>query len=666
MDDAEDRGGSSLPASPPTKNTRPSRAQQVVENARRRNAAQGNVQNLPSTRLERRADNGKPTLTAIFAKTVGGEPDRLDLSFLLDFPGLTDLFAEGILKWLKPLEHISRINETRMLRRSWFAYLAEQGLTELVPSQIDGQIMAGFNAWLHNQLKADGKPLSPTTIRKALGPLRSALNAAQGAGQWLDLVPAGPRGANRKAEPTEVLQFDELLLVMAAVETEVLALRDRWESGRQLLAQGRQYQREGLTLQPNPRRSKDARADANVALALAMLDQRYPGVIPDLLVLKADDPPLGATVEYAIGSKKVSGYFYASARDLVPLALSIAFATVFNPDTVLKLQWKNIDRNVDRLSNGRPGVQFDVTDEEADAEAPEIESPLTKITGDKHRARRQHVRLLDPMASSSDLVSLNLVLDLLTEMNTRIRPHVLDPEAYADRVFLFVQNSRLKRPKGFGSSTYSAAGDITWQHALGNFIADNNLPDFTLKTIRATLLDYVQLFSRGDLEAARQVGNHSSRFVTWTHYTSDLVKRLLHEATGETLLVRERWLESDGTLDPRKFREWTDKGCATPGFTCLDPFDSPRPNQKKGRLCNAYGECPDCPFAAARPNNPHNVMLYQALRRAIYRSVTRVTAAGWQQRWAPVVAALDGLLARVSAHILEESRKLSVELPDIG
>jgi hypothetical protein len=59
-------------------------------------------------------------------------------------------------------------------------------------------------------------------------------------------------------------------------------------------------------------------------------------------------------------------------------------------------------------------------------------------------------------------------------------------------------------------------------------------------------------------------------------------------------------------------------------------------------------------------------MLYESLRRAIYRSITRVTASVWQDRWAPVVAALDGLLVSVPAQVLQESRKLTVELPDIG
>lgn len=673
--------GSALPALTPNKKPRTSRAQQVVEAAKRRNAEQGNVENLPSTRLEHGTADGKPRLTAIFPKKGGGDPHRLDLSFLLEFPRLKDFFAEALLKAMKNNKFNTRRAVSKSLRSGWFTFLRKSGYGNLSPEDLDEQIVTGFNTWLHEARKADGDAHHPLTIAARLGPLRVAL-AASRMPHLVDLVPSGPRGASRKSVPTKVLQFDQLLAVITTAEKEILALRDFWEKGQSILMQGRALLHNGAVLVKSPRtqRVKNRRiqrvmmvTESNLAIALAMIDLRYPGVIPNLLEISADNALLADTIQYGINMGKMTRYFYASGRDLVPLVLSIAIATAFNPDTILNLNWKNVDRNVDPLSNGRRAVQFDVTEEadevntsrKADANGVN-ESPLAKITGDKPRAGRQLLRLLDPEASVVNQVSLNMVFDLLIAMTERIRPFVIDRETHGDRIFLYVQKTNEKRAKGFGGDTYDACGDEVWKRHLAAFIKDNNLPEFTLKTIRATLLDYVQLFNRGDLEAARQVGNHASRVTTWTHYTSDLVKQILQEATGETMLVRERWLDSEGKIDPRKHSEWASKGCATPGWICLDPFDSPRPNQKQGRLCSAYGECPDCPLSAARPVNPSNVMLYEALRRAIYRSMIRVTAPVWRDRWAPVVASLDGLLANVPAQVLEESRKLTVELPDIG
>jgi len=656
------------------KKSRVSVAQKVVATARRLNQEQGNVQALPTTRLERGSADGKPTLTAVFPMKGGGEPHRLDLSLLLDFPLLVDMFAEGVLQWGKSVDPKTRLLTYSHLRIYWFAYLAARRLLDIEPERLDEQVMAGFNAWIHQKRKANGQPLHPYTIGKALGALRNVLAHAPGAGALRDLVPAGPRGATRKAEPTDVLQFDELLQVMAAAEKEVLTLRDRWEEGQRLLKQGRAMLELGAELERNSinekRRNPTFFSEPTLALTLASLDKRYPGVIPDLNAISTHDARLGMVTQYVIGHRTATSYLNASSRDLVPLVLCIVFATVFNPDTVLGLEWKNIDRTVNRLVKG--AVQFDVRDdkdknekaEKVDSEDP-ADSPMLRIIGDKPRARRHLVRLLDPEASGPAQVSLNLVLDLLVALTSRIRPDVVAPQ-HRDRVFLFVQKTGTKRAKGFGTATVGGSADIVWRNALNHFIDDHKLPGFSLQTLRRTLLDYVQLFNRGDLEAARQVGNHGSRVTTWTHYTSDLVKRLLQEATGETLLVRERWLDSGGKVDPRRHREWTNKGCATPGWMCLDPYESPRPNQRKDRLCTAYGECPDCPLAAARPENPRNVMLYEALRRAVYRSVGRVTPPVWQKRWAPVVVALDALLAGVQPAVLERSRSLHVELPEVG
>lgn len=659
-----------LAASAPKRAKRVSQAERVVANASARRAREENVASLPSTRLERKDVNGKRTLTAVFAGKGGGKPHELDLSCMLDFPGLCELLAKGLLAWGRNQDPKTRRHNLLCLRAGLFSYLRFQNLTTITPDQLDEQVMAGFKEWLNHRNKKSGKPLSPRTIHTFLSSLRMLLRGAE-AGELLDRVPPGPRAAGRKGQPTEVLRLDELMAVMEAVEKEILALRDRWARGRQLLAIGRRQLADGIGLASNPWHDKSAKSESNLALTLAILDQRYPGVIPELSVIKSDDPLLGATVGSAFGSGKVTGYFYPSGRDLVPLAMFLAFATVFNADTVLELEWKNIDRNVDWIGDGRPAVRFDVRGDDegrggAEAGDQDDAAPLTKVTGNKPRARRQLVRLLDPEASVADQVGLNLVLNLVAEMTARIRPYAIDGGEYADRVLLYVQQRKAKRPKGFGSAIQGASDDIVWKRGLENFITDNNLPACTLKTIRATLLDYVQLFSQGDLEAARAVGNHRSLVTTWTHYTSSLVKRLLQEATGETLLVRERWLNSEGIIDPRLFREWTNKGCATPGFHCLDPFDSPRPNQKKGRLCAAYGECPDCPLSAAVPSNPRNVMLYEALRRTIYRSVSTMTAPMWRLRWAPVVVALDALLSSVPPAVLEKSRQFCVELPAVG
>jgi hypothetical protein len=617
------------------------------------------IRELHTARLE----HGQ-TLAALFPKKGASEPDRIDLSFLLDFPYLCIPLAEGFLKWGKSgnITQLTRLEKSRALNLYWCRYLRENHLHNITFALVDDQVLAGFNQWLHgplNQTKGKkGQPLHPSTIGRALSTLR--LVAGHG---LAERIPAGPRGAARKSVPTEVLSQNELATIWVAAEKEVLILRERWMRGCFLLEKGRQGLANGNILSSNPRTNSQARSDENRALCLAMLDAAYPGVVPSLQVIRAANVHLGRTVQYAFGSGELRGYLCATGRDIVPLVLLIALATAFNADTVLKLNWSNVDRNVDRL--GLASVAFDVREERSIDESVSATSPLLKIKGDKPRSNRQLLRLLDPTASDDSQVSLNLVLDLLRDITKRIRPSVSSD--HSDRLFLFAPVTRkCKSAKGFGYDQMAVANDVVWKNSLQDFIRTHDLPPFTLKTLRATLLDYVQLVNRGDLEKARQVGNHSGRVTTWTHYTSGLVRALLMEATGETLLSRDRWIDSKGLVDPRRTGLDDDKGCATPGFGCHDPFDSPRVNQRPGRLCDAYGECPACPLKKVRPGNSDDVRWWEALQRAIYRSITSLPASMWQERWAPVVSDLNALVALVPDEVLVESRRFLGELPNVG
>jgi hypothetical protein len=662
------------PAPSPVGKGKNNAADRVVAQSRARAVHDENVTALPATRLEFSKDEGgKPTLTAIFPKKGGGEPDRVDLTYLLDFPELRDLFAEGFLSWGRSNGQKSRRQHARQLNRFWFRYLRESHLINVALGQIDEQLLAGFNQWLHGPANQPpgkaGQSLNPNTVRKVLGGLRVSFKHTLAGRSLAERVPAGPRGANTKSTPTEVVTPAQLSAIWAAAEKEVLELRDRWARGRRLLEQGRQALAAGKGLERSPRENPCAKTEENLALCLAMLDAVYPATVPDQRTIYAHDRQLAYTVANVFGSVEVTGNLYACARDLVPLILLIALATAFNANTVLTLEWKNIDREVDRLCTR--SVKFDVIEESGDVEedasgdtAPNNESPLLKIKGDKARANRQLLRLLDPTAADPSQASLNLVLDLLRDLTARIRPVALAD--HGDRLFLMVQERGIKCPKGYASNENSASSDAVWYHSLAKFIKDHDLPRFTLKTLRATLLDLTQLINRGDLEKASQVGDHRNRITTWTHYTSDLVRKLLKEATGEILLTRDRWIDTKGAIDPRKTQENADKACATPGFFCLDPFDSPRPNQKRGRMCDAFGECPNCPLAAARPGNAVDVMWWEALERSIFRSVKTMTANMWQARWAEVAVDLHALIATVPQEVLTESRRFRVELPNVG
>jgi hypothetical protein len=628
------------------KGKKPSSAASNVAQAKAKMEQDGKTGSIAQTRAEHGGDpeTGEPTLTAVFPQGGGREPHHVDLSFLLAFPNLQPMFTEAFLCWGAVLSPTTRGTCRGKLQRYFFSYLQSHWSNMLHPGDIDDELLTGFRDSLLNKRGGRGKALHPSTAGDALGALRTVLGAlitgpwARAANRIAERVPSGPAGAERKTVPTEVLGLEQLLAILGAAEREVLAIEQRFANARVLLAEGR------TRLQDSGRLTNNTRADyRDFAVCLAALDEVYPGVIPDLKLLQARYPALGWAVESTHGQGEIGSHFYPSGRDMVSFVLLLAVATVFNPDTTLGLNWRDID--LDKDQGGTPAIE---------------------ISGAKGRAVRDLVRLLDPDAAVSSQLGLKKMLVCLREITSRIRPH-LAPD-HSDRLFVYVQQNRAKRPKGFGADGGKGmpeSSDSVWVWALKNFIKDNKLPPFTLGQLRPTILDLVQ-FMDGSLEAARKVGNHGSPATTWTHYTSGGVRARYQERIGQVIVLRERWLQTGGVIDPRRLAPGHDKGAATPGFSCLDPFDSPRPNQQPGRLCKDYGGCPSCPMTAAHPGDPLCVGYYTALEAAIYRSQGAMSARTWIERWTPVLADLAALRAWIPPDVFEASRVISIRLPNVG
>ncbi|OEZ47064.1 hypothetical protein [Duganella sp. HH105] len=631
----------------PRKIRRPSSAASNAAQMKARIDRNGKIGSITQSRVECGIDprSDKQTLTVIFPRRDGREPHHLDLSFLLDFPNLQPMFTEALQSWGTNLTPKTRISCSASLRCHFFAYLKSAWSNMLNPEDIDDELLTGFRESLLNKSERGAKALHPTTVGSALCDIRTVLSAlttgpwAYIANQIAERVPPGPAGADRKAEPTEVLGLAHLLAILEAAEHEVRAIEHRFANGAMLLAEGR------LRLRDPDRVTNNTCWDyREFTTCLAAIDKAYPGVCPSMQMLKKKYPTLGRAVRSTHGLSQIDSYLYPSNRDLVPFVLLLSIATVFNPETVLSLNWSDIDFDKDQAG-----------------------TPAIEIVGKKGRAERDLVRLLDPNAALSSQLSLKQTLICLQNITSRIRPH-LAPE-YADNLFVYVIRTSHRRAKGFGIDderrVIPRATDQAWQGALRHFIKDNRLAIFTLRQLRPSILDLVQ-FMDGSLEAARKVGNHSSPVTTWTHYTSGGVRARYRERIGQVILLRERWLQTGGVIDPRRLAPSQDKGAATPGFACLDPFDSPRPNQQAGKLCRDYGGCPSCPMAAAYPTDPLCVGHYLALEVAIYRSQSTMSAKTWVERWTPVLADLAALRKLIPADVFKASSKISIHLPNVG
>lgn len=597
----------------------------------------GNVTGLDLTRLEFGIDKDEhKILHAVFPSRNQGSVFSYDLSYMLRFPELLELFSTAFLEWGRTSEHRSRNSTNLILKRNFFRYLEVNQLFNIRQDELDVEVFASFYEFLKNP-KPMGMGLSLASTNSGLQSVR-ALLASLTSGKFsrlaislVDQVPKLPKGWWKRNEPTEVLNLGHVISIVAAAEKELKELNERWERGKQLLLAGKAEWADGKR---NYRTS--------LSLSLAAVDAKYPGVMPDKSIMIKDDGYLGRAVSEVHKAGVLYGYLYPTARDLMPMVILLACATVFNSETLLSLNWSNVDEHFDRAG-----------------------TPAIRIVGLKPRSSQDHVRLLDAGSSGQTQTSISALLQLLREMTARLRPYVVKP-SHQDRLFIFIQQTKCKIPKSFGTDALSRPGsDNTLRSALANFCKDNNIEKFMLKQLRPTLLD-MALFLNGDLAASQALGNHRHPHTTWTFYTSSGVKKRFRERLGEVIVLRERWYQTNGAADPRQLMPCQDKGAATPGFLCLDPFDSPRPNQQKGRLCNAYGECPGCPLAAANISDVISVAQYFALKESIYRAQMTLSTPTWLKRWAPILADLNGLLELIPTRVRELSMHYRFNLPTVG
>lgn len=561
-------------------------------------------------------------------------PYSIDLSTLSQFRNIGKPFFVGYEISCEHTRRPTKVIRARDLQRYFFRFLKDLSLYDLELSNLDRQLFSRFIAWLDRPRAVEGSsPLAHGTRRAALGAVRGTLaglakhpNFAPEAAKALAAIPKRPwPGAHLKATPIARLGRDDLLKIIRAAEAEIGLTRLRIAERDRMIA----------AADTAPGTSPDFR---NLATCLKTLNQNFPGVMPRHDELLAFNRSLAWAIQTRFSYTRILDYFYTTPRQLIPFVVLISAYTAFNVETVLTLKWSDI--------------QFDNI----------FGQPVVRITGAKHRSDNPTVLLED----SDDELGIVSVLNLLRDHTKRIRPHVGTPRD-ADRIFIYGQLHGTGCPKAPRHSSGSASGDSSMRWARLNFISDHSLPHFTFDQFRTTILDEAHLIT-DDLMTVKTLARHRSLDTGWRHYTSSGTKARYRERLGQTLLLRERWHRSGGKIDPRNtfLTPTMDRGAATPGFGCFDPFDSPLPSQRKGRLCAAYGECPSCEMAAANISDSTSAALYLSLRDAIYRAQATLAPQSWSRRWAPVLQALDGLIGHIPREVRAQADNLIINLPAVG
>lgn len=591
-------------------------------------------------------ETGTPRLRVIIPGA--NPPEIYDFARFLTQPDLARFIIEGFRQWAGSVSTSTRSRKCRELNSGLGAFLSS-AKEEIQPASIDKEFWTSFVAWLNGPRHRNGKVWHPTVRAKTLNAVKICITAlfdhpehGEVAAALMDKT-GFPRnawpGRSRKNVPTEVLSPPERHSIILASLNEFAAIRQhidereaKLETGRALLENARQNE-----LAPLYR--------TEIGACAAMMTEAFPNKLAKPSDLSDLDPDLINAIQYKHGMVAVRRILYATFRDLVPFVLLIAMKTAFNSDTILSLKWSQIKFSEDGrtitflgVKNRSSSLQASITDDDA-----RLDSDFPAEPG-------------EPFALAD-------LLDTLRQLTERTRQILSDP-SQADRLFVGIPAWGSYKVKSYEHKE-GPSSDTAWKFSLQKFIQDHQLKHFSLKTLRFTEGE-AEWRRTGDLLAVRDRLGHQNMATTRTHYTSDGMRRESQLRVAETQVLYQRWARTDGRVDPRCQPEEC-RSAATPGFGCLNPFDSPRPGQRKGKLCTAYGECPVCPHAQAWPQNVQAVAYYLALPTAIQDArLGRISPSHWAKKWPPILAAHTLLLEEIPAEVRAEATRFHVKLMPVG
>ena len=326
------------------------------------------------------------------------------------------------------------------------------------------------------------------------------------------------------------------------------------------------------------------------------------------------------------GNKNLRPLFFPTPRTAAPFIILTSIYTAFNPDTVKQLKFSDITTVGNKSKDNALGSTMLIRANKNRASAPQTVSfPINE-----------------------DISNPYMLLEFQKIWRSAVESLIADENQ--DFCFLYVPSGR-KEVKPF-------IGEAVCALAIRNFVRDHDLPYFQLDDLRQAMLDMGGHLFGGNLLALQKIAGHLSIATTHKNYSSTALVALNDEKFAVYLTARERWMDTMGKVDPRDLSGQAEILSATPGFLCLAPYDSPVPGEHSGRLCRAYGACPDCPLSGVRTDSPYNYLRLLQLKKLIDEAKTELSPSRWLSVWRSRLEALDRWLACFSPNVIERARNL--------
>ena len=316
---------------------------------------------------------------------------------------------------------------------------------------------------------------------------------------------------------------------------------------------------------------------------------------------------------------------------LFPFAVTLAFWTLFNPETVMGI----------RQSEIRPDLLGRFA-----------------VVGRKGRSTKEQI---STFSSSDDhpcapKMVIDNVLTLTAPLRRRISPDKRDN--------LFIGMVRQQQRAKYLVQTLQEAWLSMGFHYRDAFCKEYDLPSFTVQQIRATGGVLCNRLFGGDVKIAQALMNHLSITMTDEYVRRDS-KRVEAERIADQMEKRLRFVRTGGTRDVRD-APTSAQSAATPGFVCSDPFAPPRWLGQDDGMCAAYGRCPTCPLASVDRTCTISFAQVLRIRNQIHAAYDafELDAHRWIRVWKPTLDAIEKIwLPQFSDDV---RAKTSVEVYDVN
>lgn len=332
--------------------------------------------------------------------------------------------------------------------------------------------------------------------------------------------------------------------------------------------------------------------------------------------------------------KSTISRLHFTTETLLPFILMIGLPLCFNEIGLVTLRRTNVKRGVGILGDERIFIIG------------------LKARASRHQRRSFPIDAEDPYSPAS-------LIETVVFHSERLRKHV-EPR-FSDTLFIAASTGG-EPPGGYFSHKNTVYRSL--DYALKKLLTAWKIPPFNLNDLRTIGADLAAFMSEGDMKVQQILLQHQSIKTTRDHYETQQAARARQEQLAHQMNERERWISSEGRIDPRNsggsvglYR------AATPGLDCLDAMNSPISGQRSGTLCSAYAKCFRCPRCVFVPSVANSARLLQMHERFEEASVT-MNRARWAVEWEAEHQMLrDFWLHIIPKQVLAEA--LTIDLPPV-